>query len=49
MLVPTGQSDSMAYPLLKVNLRLSESHKLALSRRFLSNFIMATFSPKIAV
>lgn len=51
MLVPTGQSDSMAYPLLKINLRLSESHKLALSlsHRFLSNFIMAAFSPKIAV
>lgn len=49
MLVPTGQSDSMAYPLLKINPRLSESHKLILSRRFLSNFIMAAFSPKIAV
>lgn len=49
MLVPTDQSESMAYPLLKVNLRLSESHKLARSRRFLSNFIMAAFSPTIAV
>lgn len=49
MLVPTDQSESMAYPLLKVNLRLSESHKLSRSRRFLSNFIMAAFSPTIAV